>query len=127
MISEEDEGIMSTGGALDEDGINQSVIYTSSIRSVKRNLEDASGDVAAIQILNSYPPSSETMGVQEESKLDALSPQTNKIMDYIYVQHEDVDGTPITANFETYANHQEPLIKEQFVTNGGNTTESEEE
>ena len=35
---------MSTGGAIDEDGINQSNIYTSSIRSVKRTLGGASNE-----------------------------------------------------------------------------------
>ncbi len=35
---------MSTGGAIDEDGINQSNIYTSTIRSVKRTLGSASNE-----------------------------------------------------------------------------------
>ena len=37
---------MSTGGAADEDGINQSYVYQSSIRSVKRDLDgDTVGEV----------------------------------------------------------------------------------
>lgn len=126
---------MSTGGAMDEDGINQSVIYASSIRSVKRNLEDAPhSDVAMMQILNSYPPSSNSMVNIEEEKHEIVLPKPQEELDFIYVQHDENnntigDVTHITANFETYANNnQEPIIKEQFVTSGeGNTTESEEE
>ena len=42
VISEEDEGIMSTGGCIEEDGINQSYVYPSTVRSVKRCLDSFS-------------------------------------------------------------------------------------
>ena len=40
VISEEEEGIMSTGRDDEEDGINQSFVYPSSIRSVTRKPEE---------------------------------------------------------------------------------------
>ena len=58
VISEEEEGIMSTGGAIDEDGINNSIVYQSSIRSVKRNLASnvGQGKIAAVQIVDTLSP-----------------------------------------------------------------------
>ena len=71
VISEEEEGIMSTGGVMDEDGINNSIVYQSSIRSVKRNLASNTNDyspgkIAAVQIIDSFSPS-----MSQESSLES--------------------------------------------------------
>ena len=101
---------MSTGGAIDEDGINQSVVYASSIRSVRRRLDDDPESAAQI-VLNSNLQSSETMGgIEEELKQEVGSAATpNRIVDFIFVQD---DSTPVTANFDTYTNIPEPTFRE---------------
>ena len=66
MISEEEENIMSTGDAIDEESINQSIIYPSSIRSVKRKLESASNEeFGPMHILDAYSPSESRDDVEE--------------------------------------------------------------
>ena len=62
---------MSTGGVIDEDGINNSIVYQSSIRSVKRNLASNTNDyspgkIAAVQIIDSFSPS-----LSQESSLES--------------------------------------------------------
>ena len=69
VISEEEENIMSTGGAIDEDGINQSVVYPSSIHSARRKLGGASdSDFAAVQIVDTFTPNESLITSGGESK-----------------------------------------------------------
>ena len=109
---------MSTGGAIDEDGINQSNIYTSSIRSVKRTLGGASNEeLNAVRQL--YPISSPN----EESK---QGKKANLIKDYVYVSDH---GEEMQNHFSSFQDHirREPVIKEEMITVQIHTAESEEE